>query len=601
MSSLTSRLSQTANGLIGICLLPLMALPLITLPLITAKPAAAAERVVLTYGFLEVPVTVEALRAYSDRGEISPELAFYFRFLNGEQRSQFRQALQARQDVSPVQISKFLYSSIGENILRSLGTIVQTAGRLDGAKGLRSALVLAAARPEGLSVIGLIEEFPTRAVRIDAQRGLQAFGGLTQLIGDTQRAISTIAAQSEASPANTLRDEDIAALIEPGPYAVTMQTLMIEDLQRGRSLTTDLYLPEIVSNAPLVVISHGLAGDRKGFIYLAEHLASHGFAVAALDHPGSDRRQLEALLRGFDREIAKPTEFSDRPRDISYLLDELTRLGAANGPFANRLDMNRIGIIGHSFGGYTALALGGAQLNFDTLQANCASEDFIFNAANASMLLQCTALAAPEQFSETLKDPRIQAVMALNPVTSSLFGPVGFSQLAVPSLIVAGTADPVAPALLEQIQPFLWLNESDAAQPPETIPETIPGDLAATPSQSPPTHYLALIQGGSHIYDPIDFEGTDPALSNQLVNADIPLAYNYLKALSLGFMEAEINQNSAYRDALDNASIVQLGQAPLLLYIVNMLTSSMLQPVTEVAPPESAPTEAVPDAVNGAP
>lgn len=585
MSPLTRRFSRPTSLLIGTCLggmMPLM------MPLITAQPAAAAERVVLTYGFFEVPVTVEALRAYSDRGEISPELSFYFRFLSDEQRSQFRQVLQARQDISPVQISKFLYSSIGGNILRSLGAIVQTAGRLDGAKGLRSALVLAAAQPEGLSVIGLIEKFPTSAVRIDAQRGLQAFGGFTQLINDTERAINTIAAQSEAAPADTLSAQDIAALTEPGPYAVRIQTLMIEDLQRSRSLTTDLYLPETVSNAPLVVISHGLAGDRKGFVYIAEHLASHGFAVAGLDHPGSDRRQLEELLRGFNSEIAEPTEFSDRPRDISYLLDELTRLSVANGPFANRLDMNRVGIIGHSFGGYTALAVGGAQLNFDTLQSNCTSEDFIFNAANPSILLQCTALAAPEQFSESLRDSRIQAVMALNPVGSSLFGPTGFSQLAVPSLIVSGTADPVAPALQEQIQPFIWLNESAAAQSPE--------GTAATSDQSTPSHYLALIRGGSHIYDPIAFEGTDPALSSQLVNADIPLAYSYLKALSLGFMEAELNQNSAYRDALNNASIVQLGQEPLPLYIVNMLTSAMLQPAPETAPPEAAPPEALPDA-----
>ncbi len=589
---MSPRLSRSASLLIGTCLSGL--LPLITLPLITAKPAAAAERVVLTYGFFEVPVTVEALRAYSDRGEISPELSFYFRLLSDEQRSQFRQVLQARQDVSPVQISKFLYSSIGENILHSLGAIIQTAGRLDGAKGLRSAIVLAATEPEGLSVIGLIEKFPTSAVRIDAQRGLQAFGEFTQLINDTERAINTIAAQSEAAPANTLSAANVAALTKSGPYAVTMQTLMIEDLQRGRSLTTDLYLPETVNNAPLVVISHGLAGDRKGFIYIAEHLASHGFAVAALDHPGSDRRQLEDLLRGFNDEISEPTEFSDRPRDISYLLDELTRMNAANGPIANRLDMNRIGIIGHSFGGYTALAVGGAQLNYDNLQANCASEDFIFNAADPSMLLQCTALAAPDQFSETLRDPRIKAVMALNPVTSSLFGPTGFSQLAVPSLIVSGTSDPVAPALLEQIQPFVWLSESTADLPPDANTET-------------PSHYLALIQGGSHIYDPIDFEGTDPALSSQLVNADIPLAYSYLKALSLGFMEAELNQNSAYRDALNNASIVQLGQEPLPLYIVNMLTSAMLQPAPEAAPPEDAPPEdappeaAPPEAVNSTP
>ena len=69
-----------------------------------AFPAAAAERVTLTYGFVEISTSVESLRNYAETGEVNRELAPYLRFLNGEQRSQFRQALQVRQDISPVQL-----------------------------------------------------------------------------------------------------------------------------------------------------------------------------------------------------------------------------------------------------------------------------------------------------------------------------------------------------------------------------------------------------------------------------------------------------------------------------------------------------------------
>ena len=239
--------------------------------------------------------------------------------------------------------------------------------------------------------------------------------------------------------------------------------------------------------------------------------------------------------------------------------------------------MGRVGIIGHSFGGYTALALAGAKLNFNTLKSNCESSAFIYNAANPSMLLQCTALLAPEQFEDDLRDDRIQAVMAINPVTSSLFGPTGFAQIAIPSLLVSGTGDPIAPALLEQIRPFTWLNRPK--------PEG-----AATPD-----HFLALIQGGSHLYDPPELDGnTDIALANELINADIPLAYSYLKAMSLGFMEAEVNDNAVYKAAFTDASIVQIGQQPLPLYIVETLTEAMLKPVlaaptvTETTPSNTA-------------
>lgn len=538
-------LARTVGCLGGLCLSGL-----------AAWPAAAAERVTLTYGFAEISTSLESLRAYAETGEVSRELAPYLRLLAEDQRSQFRQALQVRQDISPVQLSQFLYSSIGQNILRYAGGIIQTAGRRDGSKGLRGALVLSAADSDGLSLLGVLEEFPTGTVRIDSLRAVQAFGALTQLIEETQQATTAIQNQVSQTEISRPSIEALGDLTQPGSFAVTTQFLEIVDSERNRALPTDLYLPPN-PDAPLIVISHGLAGDRKGFVNIAQHLASHGFAVAALDHPGSDRAQLEDLLTGTAREIARPTEFAERPRDISFLLDELTRLSAADGPLANRIDTNRVGVFGHSFGGYTALALAGAQLNYETLEANCESEDFIFNAANPSMVLQCTALEAPEQFDAPLRDERVRAVMALNPVASSLFGPTGFSQVAIPVLLVAGSEDPIAPALLEQIQPFTWLNQ----------PAAPAADLE---------HYLVLIEGGSHVYDALDFEGANVALASELVNADIPLAYDYLKALSLGFMETEVAQDPTYRSALSTAYINRLSQPSLPLYITDTLTPAMI-------------------------
>ncbi len=556
------RLPRAVGFLSGLCLAGLVPL----------ASASAAERVTLTYGFAEISTSVESLRDYAESGKVNDDLAPYLRFLSAEQRSQFRTGLQVQQNISPVEVSQFLYSSIGDNILRSLGSIVRTQSRRNGAKGLRGALVLAAAEPGGLSALGVLEKFPTNTVRIDSQQVFQALGGFTGLIESTRTALAAIAQQ--AQPVGSIASAPpLPDLAQAGPYGVEMQPLTVVDSGRNRTLPVDLYLPvtasgsgSLVGQAPLVIASHGLAGDRKGFAVIAQHLASHGFAVAALDHPGSDRAQLEALLSGSGREIADPTEFSERPRDVSYLLDELTRLNAANGPLSNRLDMEKIGIIGHSFGGYTALALAGAKLNFDTLQANCNSPELIFNAADPSMLLQCTALRAPEQFSENLRDERIQSVVAMNPVTSSVFGQEGFSQIAIPSLLIAGSADPVAPALLEQIRPFIWLSEAK--------PTTGEADGSE--------HYLALIQGGSHLYEAPELENADVSFANSLASPDISLTDRYLKALSLGFMQMTIANNADYQDAFTNSSIVKLGQPPLPLYVINSLTEEMLMPDPEM-------------------
>ena len=552
------------------------------LPFLLSTPVVAAERVILTYGIVEISSSLDTLRTYAETGEVGDELAPYFRFLNEEQQTQFRQALQLRRDIDPVQMSQFLYSAIGTNILRSAGQVIQTQGRRSGGKALRSALVLAAAEPEGFTLLGALEQFPTGAVRIDSQRAFRLFNSVTGLIEDTDNAIAAIQAQSAPSTLLSAAVPRLDALAQPGPYAVTTQTLTVVDDERNREIPTDVYLPADAPAAAVVLISHGLAGDRKGFIPMSEHLASHGYAVVALDHPGSNRTQLNALLRGRESEIAEPLEFSDRPRDISFLLDELTRLNEGNGPFASRFDLSRVGMIGHSFGGYTALAVSGAQLSLETLQANCDSEDFIFNGANPSMLLQCTALLAPEQFSQNYRDERIDAVIALNPIGSSLFGEAGFSQLAIPSLLVSGGNDPIAPALLEQIQPFTWLNQ----------PNVESGEGASSDAID---HYLALIEEGSHLYEEIAEPGLDTAPgSNGLVSADLPIVNDYLKSLSLGFVQAEVDQDPVYQDALIEASIVRAGQPSSPLYFVDTLTAEMLVPpaaTTEEAPIDHTPVE----------
>ncbi len=542
------------------------------LALASAAPTPAAEQVTLSYGFIEASVSVQSLRNYAEQGEVGADLAPYLKRLSETERSQFRTVLQSKSNVSPVEVSQFLRSSIGDNILKSAGNIIQTPSRLNGGRGLRGALVLSAAEPEGLSVLGTLEKFPTKTVRINSRKIFQSVREFTALFQDTRGAIAAIAQQAVPED-NALNNKSVFELAQSGPYSVAMQSLTLTDRNRDRQIPVDLYLPassqSSVPPAPLIVASPGLAGDRTGFAVIGNHLASHGFAVAALDHPGSDTANFEALLAGRADEIADPAGFSERPRDISYLLDELTRLNNISGPIANRLEMTKIGVIGHSYGGTTALSVAGAQLNIDTLTANCSADQLVLNAADPSMLLQCTALKVPQQFSEDLRDERIQAVMAMNPVTSSLFGQAGFSQLAVPSLLVSGSADPVSPALIEQIRPFIWLSE---AQP-------ITGQTDSS------EHYLALIQGGSHLYDPLELNDADLSFTNGLVSPNTDITDSYLKALSLGFMQMTVARDPNYQKVLDRN--ITLNQQPLPLYVISTLTEAMLNPVPEAADPSS--------------
>ena len=138
----------------------------------------------------------------------------------------------------------------------------------------------------------------------------------------------------------------------------------------------------------MLIFSHGLGASPEQFSRYnrARHLASYGFVVVLPQHPGSDSIQMDNFRQGLASEPFLPSEFVDRPRDISYVLDELERRNQSE--FDGRLNLSAVGIGGHSLGGYTALAVAGATLDFDHLEREC---NLPFAGLNLSLLLQCQA------------------------------------------------------------------------------------------------------------------------------------------------------------------------------------------------------------------
>lgn len=298
----------------------------------------------------------------------------------------------------------------------------------------------------------------------------------------------------------------------------------------------DVYLPNSDTPAPLVVISHGFAASRTNFVDVAQHLASYGIAVAAIEHPGSNRQQVESLLAGNATAAMAPNEFVDRPQDISFLLDYIETQN--QGPLVNRINLDKVGVMGHSFGGYTALALAGAEINVEQLERHCIDQPMEADSVNVSIPLQCLALQS--RVNQSLQDDRIKATFVFNPITSLVFGKAGLSQLNTPVLMVSGSSDPIAPALTEQIRPFTWL----------------------TPSHK----YLALMAGGRHNYARSD------TLPDELSGPDPELARDYLKSLGLAFMQTHLVQSPDYGQFLQAAYAQQVSQEPLPLTLVQDLS-----------------------------
>jgi dienelactone hydrolase len=107
---------------------------------------------------------------------------------------------------------------------------------------------------------------------------------------------------------------------------------------------------------PLIIYSHPSGGNRRSATFLCTHLCSHGYVVAALDH--SEVVAMELARKdgetGEQKSARQEAWIANRVPDISFLLDHLLG-GTAWDSEANLAD-GRIGIVGHSFGGWTALA-----------------------------------------------------------------------------------------------------------------------------------------------------------------------------------------------------------------------------------------------------
>lgn len=142
--------------------------------------------------------------------------------------------------------------------------------------------------------------------------------------------------------------------------AATSQATVCEaqwrDASRDRIVPVRIRIPAGEGKAPLILFSHGLGGNLDAGTIWAQAWAQDGFAIIHLQHAGSD----SGILRtGGLRRAMSGEQLRARALDVRFVLDELGRRPREGACDLRRLDVNRIGMAGHSFGAQTTLAVAG--------------------------------------------------------------------------------------------------------------------------------------------------------------------------------------------------------------------------------------------------
>ncbi|MEL6224298.1 MAG: alpha/beta fold hydrolase, partial [Cyanobacteria bacterium J06627_8] len=420
--------------------------------------AIAAEKLVIRLGPIEQMAHIEDLETFAKTGKVPDRLKLYKPLLTDEARNALSSRMYLDPDVGNHLMDGLIQSASGKRVIE----LLDMAAPENTPEEFESALKTLAQETGSISLLGFLQAFPAETLTIDASSAI-ALASQFNLPQWQSHALNSVLEREldvETDPALPFFSTFDPTL--QGPDNVRHQTLTFRDRERRRTIPVDLYWSRWTTG-PLVIISHGFGADRRFLNYLANHLASHGITVASLEHPGSNVAWLAGITVGESgagrlSEILPATEFIDRPKDVVFLLNELDRLNKYSTVLGDRLNTENVTVIGHSLGGYTALALAGAKINLTRLREFCDARRLI--ELSPADWLQCSAVDLPDKDYQ-MRDRRVTQILAMSPVMGRIFDADGLRHVDVPTIITSASQDSITPSVHQQLLPFKAFGATD--------------------------------------------------------------------------------------------------------------------------------------------
>ena len=177
---------------------------------------------------------------------------------------------------------------------------------------------------------------------------------------------------------------------------------------------------------PLVIVSHGYPGNRYLMSHLAENIASKGYVVVSIEHKDSTYRDKAAF----------GSTLVNRPLDVTFVLNEMERLGAEAGGFLSGLvDTSKTAIVGYSMGGYGAVISAGGGVTQKSI-------DYSWGAPHGLLAVH----KGGSDSHGAYPDPRVKTAVAFAPwgMNRDFWDAGTLKGVKIPMLFVAGSVDDVS-------------------------------------------------------------------------------------------------------------------------------------------------------------
>jgi dienelactone hydrolase len=295
---------------------------------------------------------------------------------------------------------------------------------------------------------------------------------------------------------------DVPAPITP-PYVPDRKMLATDfvrfdwhDASRNRDIPVKIYIPTGAPGPfPVIVFSHGLGGTREGYEYLGRQWAANGYISVHLQHIGSDDSAWKGQAQPMSamKQAANFQNAVDRPKDVSFAVDQLVELNKNDDKLKGKLDLSELAMAGHSFGAQTSMLIAGQLLGGPALSGRMPK----------------------------LADDRFKAVLAMSesvPLNRARLDEI-YAPIHIPTFFMTGTEDdsPIGDTkAVDRLLPFQH-------------------------TKAHPTYFL-LLQGGDHMV----FSGRlGQSRPNDAEHQKI------IRQTSTAFFDAFLKQDGAARKWLD--------------------------------------------------